>query len=276
MSRKIPAPLASVPCGAPVAGSQAQASRDPGARRPRLRLLAAALLAAAPALALAQAEGATSPQNQQPSGAGLPQIGTQGGIETRRIAPPPAEGEEEGTGTQALGSPTAPGLPRLDDGQGAFGQPQGQDGAEGTAGEGAGRGALGRNFRRVPLGPDGEPLDYQPPVPPHPETIALAGARLKLLDKMTGQVEEIELQAGETRDVERLEVALRACRAPEEDIRQDAYAYLEIRDLREETPRFEGWMFASSPALSALDHARYDLWVLSCNANEAAASSGSE
>ena len=38
-----------------------------------------------------------------------------------------------------------------------------------------------------------------------------------------------------------------------------------IRDVREDTPRFSGWMFASSPALSALDHPRYDVWVVSCD-----------
>jgi hypothetical protein len=27
---------------------------------------------------------------------------------------------------------------------------------------------------------------------------------------------------------------------------------------------FTGWMFASSPALSALEHPVYDLWVLDC------------
>jgi hypothetical protein len=29
-------------------------------------------------------------------------------------------------------------------------------------------------------------------------------------------------------------------------------------------PVFSGWMVASSPALSALDHPRYDVWVLNC------------
>ena len=38
-----------------------------------------------------------------------------------------------------------------------------------------------------------------------------------------------------------------------------------------ETPLFSGWMLASSPALSALDHPRYDVWVLSCVLPEAPA-----
>ena len=56
-----------------------------------------------------------------------------------------------------------------------------------------------------------------------------------------------------------------ACRVPRDDPKGDAEAFLSIRDLREPAPRFSGWMFASSPALSALDHPRYDVWVVSCS-----------
>ena len=28
---------------------------------------------------------------------------------------------------------------------------------------------------------------------------------------------------------------------------------------------FDGWMIASSPALNALDHPRYDVWVIGCD-----------
>ena len=27
---------------------------------------------------------------------------------------------------------------------------------------------------------------------------------------------------------------------------------------------FSGWMIASTPALSAMDHSRYDIWVMRC------------
>ena len=42
---------------------------------------------------------------------------------------------------------------------------------------------------------------------------------------------------------------------------------LEIRDTEKESSSnqiFNGWMFASSPALSALEHPVYDVWVLDC------------
>ena len=38
----------------------------------------------------------------------------------------------------------------------------------------------------------------------------------------------------------------------------------EIRPDKDPTPLFRGWMFASSPALSALEHPVYDVWVLEC------------
>jgi hypothetical protein len=90
-------------------------------------------------------------------------------------------------------------------------------------------------------------------------------ARLRLLDKMTGQVRTIEMRPGEQRVEDRLELLLETCRVPETDAREAAVAYLIIRDAREAAPRFMGWMFAASPALSALDHARYDVWVESCS-----------
>jgi len=90
------------------------------------------------------------------------------------------------------------------------------------------------------------------------------GAILRGLDRITGAVNNFSMAIGETLEFERLEVTLEACRYPVGDINADAYALLKIRDIRNEEPSFYGWMFASSPALSALDHPRYDVWVLTC------------
>ncbi len=55
------------------------------------------------------------------------------------------------------------------------------------------------------------------------------------------------------------------CRHPEDNATGEGYAYLTIYDGPDaEGPVFQGWMVASSPALNALDHARYDVWVLRC------------
>jgi hypothetical protein len=103
------------------------------------------------------------------------------------------------------------------------------------------------------------------PIANSQETAAAGGAVLRGLDTLNGETRDIEIAVGETIRFGHLEITLDACRVPRGDAGADAYAFLRIRDIREVDPRFSGWMFASSPALSALDHPRYDVWVLSCS-----------
>ena len=93
---------------------------------------------------------------------------------------------------------------------------------------------------------------------------APGGAVLKGLDRINGIFEEFEVAPGEKLSYERLEIELIECRYPEGQTNTEAFAHLRIRDQREELASFVGWMFASSPALSALDHPRYDVWVVRC------------
>lgn len=90
------------------------------------------------------------------------------------------------------------------------------------------------------------------------------GASLKVLDKMSGQVEDLSLREGETQDYGRIEISLGQCRYPEDNPTGEAYAWLTIRDPNLQSVLFDGWMIASSPALNALDHSRYDVWVIRC------------
>ncbi len=97
------------------------------------------------------------------------------------------------------------------------------------------------------------------------DTVAADGAELRALDTLNGRTQDITLRRGETAQFGNLEITLDACRTPQSAAVVDAYAFLRIRDRRDTEPRFSGWMFASSPALSALDHPRYDVWVLRCS-----------
>ncbi len=90
-------------------------------------------------------------------------------------------------------------------------------------------------------------------------------ARLRGLDTLSNTVNDFVIGVGETLRFKRLIVTLEACRYPPDDPLSEAYAFLRIQDAREEEDRFSGWMLASSPALSALDHPRYDVWVLNCS-----------
>lgn len=90
------------------------------------------------------------------------------------------------------------------------------------------------------------------------------GALLRGLDKISGQTTDLLVSVGEAVSFGRLEVRLGECRYPVGDPSSDAYAQMTITDRRVNSTVFSGWMIASSPALSALDDARYDVWVISC------------
>lgn len=90
-------------------------------------------------------------------------------------------------------------------------------------------------------------------------------ALLRGLDKISGRVTDIQAKVGEPIAYERLTILVEQCREPPQAEAGDAFVFLRVRDERAEgAVVFSGWMFASSPALSAMDHQRYDLWVLSC------------
>ncbi len=133
------------------------------------------------------------------------------------------------------------------------------DGAEGE-------GEVTRDGRFKPAPFKSEDLPMVPELIPPIETVRQAGARLRQLDKMTGQSETVEVAAGEEVMLDRLRVRLEACRAPDDNAERGTMAFLKIWDSKDPSagPVFSGWMFAESPALSAMDHPRYDLWVMRC------------
>ena len=94
------------------------------------------------------------------------------------------------------------------------------------------------------------------------DTVILQG-----LDKVTARVSTIEAKVGEVVRFGTLEIIARHCdkRPPEEP--PESAAFLDIWEIRPGDPAvslFRGWMFASSPALNALEHPVYDIWVLDC------------
>lgn len=101
-----------------------------------------------------------------------------------------------------------------------------------------------------------------------------AVALLRGLDKITGTTTDLRLAPGEAARFGRLELRLGECRYPVDDPDSDAFAELTITDTAARHTVFAGWMIASSPALSALDDARYDVWVVSCQSASASGSSG--
>lgn len=93
------------------------------------------------------------------------------------------------------------------------------------------------------------------------------GVLLQGLDKITARISTFEAPLGAPVRFGTFEIVARTCskRPPEEP--PESAAFLEIVDVRPDSPAeplFTGWMFASSPAISAVDHPVYDVWVIDC------------
>ncbi len=97
------------------------------------------------------------------------------------------------------------------------------------------------------------------------------GASLRFLDKLTSVAGDATLSRGQAAKFGRILVQLDSCRYPVDNPASDSEAHLTIVEEATGSNLFSGWMLASSPALSALDHPRYDVWVLSCVLPEAPA-----
>ncbi|MDH3264910.1 MAG: DUF2155 domain-containing protein [Paracoccaceae bacterium] len=97
-----------------------------------------------------------------------------------------------------------------------------------------------------------------------------AGPRAVLLqglDKITARVSTFEAPLGRPVRFGTFEITARACEKTPPEEPPESAAFLEITDVRPDSdpePLFTGWMFASSPAVSAVDHPVYDVWVIDC------------
>ncbi len=102
--------------------------------------------------------------------------------------------------------------------------------------------------------------------PASAEYVGMPGAVLQGLHKITARVSELPVQNGQTVQFGSLVIRVSACnrRPPEEP--PEATAFVEIGDGKQTPPTllFRGWMFASSPAVSAFEHPVYDVRVLRC------------
>jgi len=97
-----------------------------------------------------------------------------------------------------------------------------------------------------------------------PAVTVAPGAVLRVLDKTDGAVTDLRMRQGDVAGSGSLSVTLAECRYPTENPSGDAFAHVAVTYRDAATPVFDGWMIASAPALNALDHPRYDVWVLRC------------
>lgn len=92
-------------------------------------------------------------------------------------------------------------------------------------------------------------------------------ARMQAMDKVTGKVSEIDVPVNGETVFGTFSVVVRYCatRSPEET--PENFAFVDVVDnYKTENPVniFKGWMMSSSPALNAVEHPIYDVWLLKC------------
>lgn len=96
-------------------------------------------------------------------------------------------------------------------------------------------------------------------------------AVLRGVNKITGRTTTAELNIGEPSTFDTLQITVRRClKKPPEEMPENA-AFLTIEEKNRDNALqmvFNGWMFSSNPALSAMEHPIYDIWVVECQATE--------
>ena len=93
-------------------------------------------------------------------------------------------------------------------------------------------------------------------------------ARLQALDKITARISTVDAPVGASRFFGTLEVLVNRCafHPPEEPPENAAFITIHDRGYDGLEPKmiFSGWVFSSSPAVSAIEHPVYDLTLLAC------------
>ena len=101
------------------------------------------------------------------------------------------------------------------------------------------------------------------------EWLKNSSAEFNTLDKITARTKNIEINLNEDTTLGSLIINLKSCQNRPPDFLPESAAYVEIFDtlnqsLEEKNLVFSGWMFSSSPAISALEHPVYDISLVSC------------
>jgi len=98
-------------------------------------------------------------------------------------------------------------------------------------------------------------------------TISNPIAAFSGLDKITGRITNFDVYMDETVQFGALQITPRVCytRPPTETQRTSVFLEVDQVSLKGGSERiFTGWMFADSPALNAIDHPVYDIWLVDC------------
>ena len=91
------------------------------------------------------------------------------------------------------------------------------------------------------------------------------------LDKITARIKTFEIKVGVPKKFGVLDINLQKCVYSKPLDEPESIAYIKVLNKSEKysssidkSTIFEGWIFASSPALNAMEHPVYDVSLISC------------
>lgn len=87
------------------------------------------------------------------------------------------------------------------------------------------------------------------------------------LDKITGRIISFEVQVNETVQFGALQLTPKVCYSRPLTERPQTTSFIEVDEIsfsNESKRLFNGWMFAASPGLNAIEHPVYDIWLTGC------------
>lgn len=90
---------------------------------------------------------------------------------------------------------------------------------------------------------------------------------VRILDKITAESHSFDLEVGKTVKFGSIRIRPMTCKKAPPIEEPESVSFLQIWEQLPDGANewiFSGWMFASSPSLSAMDHPVYDVWVLDC------------
>ena len=104
---------------------------------------------------------------------------------------------------------------------------------------------------------------------------------LRTLDKITATTRDFTVPVGDSLTFGTLTIDVKHCEVKPPEAIPETFAFLQIfeppqgrkakadaENPNEPVKLFSGWMLASKPAVSALDHGVYDVWVVGCQGGE--------
>mgnify|MGYP001274611318 FL=1 len=86
------------------------------------------------------------------------------------------------------------------------------------------------------------------------------------LDKITARIKTFEVDVGKKHKFGVLDIFVERCIFSKPIFKPESLAFINIKDNSDRLSevKFRGWMFASSPALNALENSVYDVSILAC------------